>query len=289
VERLVVFAVVGVVAQLVDGTLGMAYGVTSSTLLVATGVAPAGASAAIHLAEIGTTLASGVSHWRFGNVDWRVVRYIAVPGAVGGFLGALALSSLDGAQARPWVAAVLAVLGVYVLSRFLRPGPRRGPVEAPLRGWLLRPLGLFAGFVDAVGGGGWGPVGTPVLLASGRMAPRKVIGSVSTSEFLVAVGASAGFLVALPSSEVPFATVGALLVGGLVAAPAAAWLVRTLPPQRLGVFVGLAILLTNARTLALAFGLEGPVRAALALTIVAVVAGLAVARREETATTAPVS
>src|SRR5918996_1054425 len=162
--------------------------------LVGVGTAPAAASATVHLAELGTTAVSGVSHWRFGNVDWRTVRLMTFPGAVGAFLGAVVLSSLSGDTARPWVAAILMVLGVYVLFRFLgkarAPRPRAG---RPLPSGLLAPLGLGAGFLDAVGGGGWGPVGTPTLLASGRMEPRKVIGSVDTGEFLVALGASLGF------------------------------------------------------------------------------------------------
>ena len=145
----------------------------------------------------------------------------------------------------------------------------------PLPSALLAPLGLGAGFLDAVGGGGWGPVGTPTLLASGRMEPRKVIGSVDTGEFLVALGASLGFLVSLSWRQVPVTLVLLLLAGGLVAAPLAAWLVRRLAPRKLGVIVGAAILLTNFRTLASTFGIEGAWRAASYLAIVAVVGALA--------------
>ena len=197
-RKLVLFGMVGVVAQLIDGALGMAYGLTSTTMLVAFGTAPAAASATVHLAELGTTAVSGVSHWRFGNVDWRTVRLMTFPGAVGAFLGAVALSSVSGDTAKPWVAAILSTLGVYVLFRFL--GTARGPRPGggrPLPSGLLAPLGLGAGFLDAVGGGGWGPGGTSTLLASGRMEPRKVVGSVDTGEFLVALGASLGFLVSL--------------------------------------------------------------------------------------------
>jgi hypothetical protein len=230
----------------------------------------------VHLAELGTTAVSGVSHWRFGNVDWRTVRWMTFPGAAGAFLGAVVLSSLSGDTAKPWVAAILSVLGVYVLFRFL--GKPRGPrprAGRPLPSGLLAPLGLGAGFLDAVGGGGWGPVGTPTLLASGRMEPRKVIGSVDTGEFLVALGASLGFLVSLSRQQVPVSLVLLLLAGGLVAAPVAAWLVKRLAPRKLGVVVGAAILLTNARTLASTFGIEGAWRAAMYLAIVAVVGALA--------------
>jgi uncharacterized protein len=276
-RKLVLIGLVGVLAQLVDGALGMAYGLTSTTLLVAVGTAPAAASATVHLAELGTTFVSGVSHWRFGNVDWRTVRIMTFPGAVGGFLGAVVLSSLDGETARPWVAGILAVLGVYVLFRFLGSarGPRRSRATRPLATGVLAPLGLGAGFLDAVGGGGWGPVGTPTLLASGRLEPRKVIGSVDTGEFLVALGASIGFLVTLTWKDVPLAMVLLLLSGGLVAAPLAAYLVKRLSPRKLGVIVGAAILLTNARTLMTTFGIQGLARSALYLAIIVVVAAFA--------------
>jgi len=276
-RRLVLFGLVGVLAQLVDGALGMAYGLTSTTMLVAFGTAPAAASATVHLAELGTTFVSGVSHWRFGNVDWRTVRIMTVPGGVGGFFGAVVLSSLDGSTARPWVAAILSVLGVYVLFRFLGAarGPRRTRATKPLAAGVLAPLGLGAGFLDAVGGGGWGPVGTPTLLASGRLEPRKVIGSVDTGEFLVALGASLGFLISLTWKDVPLTMVLLLLSGGLVAAPLAAYLVRRLSPRKLGVIVGAAILLTNARTLMNTFGIDGLGRSAAYLAIVAVVGAVA--------------
>src|SRR4051794_17963120 len=160
----------------------MAYGVTSTTLLLAIGTNPAAASATVHLAEIGTTLASGLSHWRFGNVDWRVVLRVGVPGAVGAFAGATGLSNLSTEGAAPGMSLILLALGVYLLVRFPLRGVDRRNLGKPLRKRFLTPLGLVAGFVDATGGGGWGPVGTPALLASGRMEPRKVIGSVHTPQ-----------------------------------------------------------------------------------------------------------
>ncbi len=248
-KTLVLLALAGLGAQLVDGSLGMAYGVTSTTLLLAIGTNPAAASATIHLAEIGTTLASGFAHWKFGNVDWKVVAKVGVPGAVGAFLGANFLSALSTAAAAPVMSLVLLSLGVYLLVRFTLRGIDRRHLGKPMGKRFLGPLGLFAGFVDATGGGGWGPVGTPTLLASGRMEPRKVIGSIDTSEFLVALAASAGFLVALGSQGIDVLWVLGLLAGGLVAAPAAAWLVRHVPPRMLGSLVGGVIVLTNTRTL----------------------------------------
>ncbi|WP_336029070.1 sulfite exporter TauE/SafE family protein [Geodermatophilus sp. FMUSA9-8] len=248
-KTLILLALAGLGAQLVDGSLGMAYGVTSTTLLLAIGTNPAAASATIHLAEIGTTLASGLSHWKFGNVDWRVVAKVGVPGAAGAFAGATVLSNLSTEVAAPVMSLILLGLGIYLLVRFTLRGIDRRNLGKPVRKRFLGPLGLVAGFVDATGGGGWGPVGTPALLASGRMEPRKVIGSIDTSEFLVALAASLGFLLALGSQGIDFAWVAALLLGGLVAAPLAAWLVRHVPPRLLGSLVGGIIVLTNSRTL----------------------------------------
>jgi len=255
VHKLLMLGLVGFVAQLIDGALGMAYGVTSTTLLVTTGVTPAAASASVHLAEVGTTLASGAAHWKFGNVNWRVVGLMTVPGAAFAFLGAVVLSSISAETAVPLISAFLFCLGVYILLRFAmqrsRPGPRRR-----LPWFFLSPLGAFAGFMDAVGGGGWGPIGTTTLLSSGRMEPRQAVGSVDTAEFLVSVGASAGFLVALDSSDLHVGWLGALLAGGLLAAPVAAWLVRRLPARILGTAVGGLILVTNARTFGEAVGAD---------------------------------
>jgi uncharacterized membrane protein YfcA len=248
-RTLILLALAGLGAQLVDGSLGMAYGVTSTTLLLAMGTNPAAASATVHLSEIGTTLMSGASHWRFGNVDWKVVAKIGVPGAVGSFLGATALSNLSTEVAEPVMSLILLALGLYVMSRFTFRGMPKGQLGKPLRKRFLAPLGLVAGFLDATGGGGWGPVGTPALLASGRMEPRKVIGSIDTSEFLVAIAAGLGFLFSLGSQGLNWTWVLAFLLGGLVAAPVAAWLVRLVPPRVLGSAVGGVIIVTNVRTL----------------------------------------
>lgn len=255
-QTLIVVAIAGLAAQLVDGSLGMGYGLTSSTLLIFAGLSPAAASASVHLAEVGTTALSGVAHHRFGNVDWHAVRRIAIPGGVGAFLGATLLSSLSTESARPLASALLFTLGIYVLLRFLlgkaqvqrkgRPGIR-----------FLAPLGLIGGFVDATGGGGWGPVTTPTLLADGRLAPNRVVGTVSASEFIVALSASVGFFTALGGEVVRLEFVAALLGGGLIAAPIAAYMVRHLNPRILGVVVGGFICFTNARVLLSAAGISG--------------------------------
>lgn len=257
---LIVLVVVGFLAQLVDGALGMAYGATSSTLLLAAGLSPATASASVHLAELGTTAAAGISHWRFGNVDWRTVRRIGIPGAIGAFAGAVVLSSISAEIARPWMAGILLALGVYIVCRYTIFGVPKARGRRYVRGRYLAPLGLGAGFVDATGGGGWGPATTPTILATGRYEPRKVIGSVDTSEFLVALAASVGFLLALGTSGVAWTYVVALLIGGIAAAPLAAWLVRYVTPALLGASVGGLILVTNTRTLFDAYGTSAEVR-----------------------------
>jgi uncharacterized membrane protein YfcA len=280
-QFLLVLLAVGFLAQLIDGALGMAYGTTSTSLVLAAGLTPAVASATVHMAELGTTFASGLSHRRFGNVDWRTVKTVGFTGAAGAFVGAVVLSSISAELAKPWMATVLLILGLYILCRFTLGGPPKVRRTSGVRGRYLAPLGLGGGFLDATGGGGWGAALTPTLLASGRMEPRKVIGSVDTSEFLVAFAASVGFLLALGSQGISWSFLGALLAGGLVAAPIAAWLVRKITAGLLGALVGGMIVLTNARTLFDAFevdaGVGGPVYVALA--VVWVLAGVVVVRR----------
>ena len=248
VQRFLLLSLFGLAAQLVDGSLGMAYGVTATTMLVASGITPAMASASVHLSEVGTTLVSGVSHWRLGNTDWRTIRWMALPGGLGAFAGAVLLTSISAEFATRWIAVFLLLLGIYILFRFTF-GRLTQRKPRPIRGRYLAPLGLGAGFLDAAGGGGWGPIATPTLLASGRMEPRKVVGTVDTSEFLVALGASVGFLIGLNRADIPFSIVGAMLLGGVIAAPLAAWIVKIMHPRMLGSIVGGLIIFTNSRTL----------------------------------------
>ncbi|MBD0348882.1 MAG: sulfite exporter TauE/SafE family protein [Thermoleophilia bacterium] len=287
-QTLIVLALFGFAAQLVDGALGMAYGATSTTLVLTAGFSPVVASASVHLAELGTTLASGASHWRFGNVDWRTVRRIGIPGGIGAFGGAIALGRISAEVAKPWMAGVLLVLGVYILGRFSFRALEQRDGRRYVRGRYLVPLGLVGGFVDATGGGGWGPVTTPTLLASGRMEPRKVVGSVDTSEFLVAFAASAGFLLALGSEVIAWQVLFGLLTGGLAAAPLAAWLVRKVTARLLGALVGGFIVLVNARTIfgvtSEASGLRGSTYAAI---VVVWLIGVAVVVRSHRRTGAP--
>ncbi len=249
-KKLIVFAFIGLLAQLIDGALGMAYGVTSSSLLLAFSIAPAVASASVHLAEVVTTAASGASHIKFGNVDKQTVFRLIIPGSIGAFLGATFLSNLPGDLAKPYISLFLLILGAYVLLRFLfkfRANEEKKGITLSRRQAI--PLGLIAGFADATGGGGWGPIATPVLLSRKGMSARKVVGTVDTSEFAIAVSATLGFFISLGWEQVNWLWVGALMIGGIIAAPLAAWLVQKIHAQLMGVLVGGFIILVNARTL----------------------------------------
>jgi len=281
-RKLIVLGFVGLFAQLIDGSLGMAYGVTSTTLLLTVGVAPAAASAAVHFSEIGTSLVSGASHHRLGNVDWRTVSILAVPGFIGAFIGATVLSNIDGAVAKPIVAGILLGLGIYVIYRFLHLGGERPKFKPRPSAMFLAPMGLVAGTLDAMGGGGWGPVGTTSLLSSGRLEPRKVVGSIDTSEFVVAVGGSLGFILALGSQGINWGYAAALLAGGVVAAPIAAWLVKHLAARVLGVAAGGLIVLTNSKTILEALGVPGiGVALTAAVLFVAWISGIVWALKQE--------
>ena len=285
--QLALLAAAGFAAQLVDGALGMGYGITSSTILLLIGLSPAAASASVHIAKIGTGASSGLAHHRFGNVDWKVVRRIALPGAAGAFIGATLLSALSTESSRPLSSLFLFSLGVYVIFRYLRGGLLALRKGTPRLRFLI-PLGLICGFVDEPGGGGWGPVATPALLADGRLAPNRVIGTVSASEFAVAVAASAGFIFGIGVAGVRLDYVAALLIGGLIAAPISAYMVRYLNPRILGVTVGGFICFTNARILLSAVGISGETffllyAVVVAAWVVAVVSVVRAVRRERSA------
>jgi len=231
------FAAVGFAAQLVDGALGMAFGVISSTLLISLGVAPAAASAGVHTVETFTTCVSGVSHIAHRNVDWKLLARLALPGIVGAAAGAYLLTQIDGAVAKPFVLGYLTIIGLLLVWRGLRYPPEHKPAR------LVEPLGLAGGFLDAAGGGGWGPVVTGNLLVQGAD-PRRTIGTVNTSEFLVTVTSAATFIIALGWAAFTTATLG-LLIGGVIAAPAGAWLVKRIPPKPLLVLVGILLTMTS--------------------------------------------
>ncbi len=238
VSAVLPFIAIGFGAQLVDGALGMAFGVISSTLLISLGLPPAAASASVHVVETFTTAASGLSHIYHRNVDWRMFARLAIPAVIGGALGAYVLSSIDASVARPFILAYLICVGVYIVWR----GLGRKPREKTPR--IIEPLGFIGGFLDAAGGGGYGPVATSNLLVQGG-SPRKVIGTVNTSEFLLTVTVSATFIASLGLSAFTHATVG-LLIGGLCAAPLGAILAKRVPMQRLMLLVGTILILTSA-------------------------------------------
>lgn len=245
---LLVFAIAGAAAQLVDGTLGMGFGVTTATLLLLFGVAPVAASAATHAAKLPTTLVSGISHWRAGNVDRRVLVRVALPGMVAGFVGAVVLTGLSTEAAKSSMSALLLFFGATIFMRFgfgvqLVPTPRNGTATR----WLA-PIGALGGFVDATGGGGWGPVVTPSLLTVTSYSPRVVVGTVSAAEFLIAVSVSTGFITGAAHHDIPWIAVLGLVLGGVIAAPIAARLAGRLPLSLMGTLVGGLILLTNGIT-----------------------------------------
>ncbi|MCV0395342.1 MAG: sulfite exporter TauE/SafE family protein [Rhizobiaceae bacterium] len=243
-EEFLLFLLVGVLAQAVDGALGMAYGVISSTVLLAFGVPPAQASAAIHAAECFTTAASGSGHLYHRNIDWRLFLRLAPFGIIGGVLGAYVLTSFDGTVIKPYVTTYLAVLGAWIVLRSFRKIP-----SVPVRLPVVAPLGLTGGFLDAAGGGGWGPIVTTGLLGASA-APRYVIGTVNSSEFLITTSVSIGFLTAFLTGHWETtndgfgyaSAVAGLIAGGLIAAPFAGWITKRLPEKALLRIVGVMIL-----------------------------------------------
>lgn len=253
-EDFLLFVAVGFLAQAVDGALGMAYGVISSTVLLAFGVPPAQASASVHAAELFTTAASGSAHIYHRNIDWKLFWRLIPFGVGGGILGAFVLTSFDGDLVKPFVTAYLAVIGSWLLYRSFHRIPTN-----PVKLRIVAPLGATAGFLDAAGGGGWGPVATTGLLGAGGQ-PRFVIGTVSASEFLIALAVSLSFLAAIATGHWEQAggfrdyltSVAGLILGGVVAAPLAGWMVKALEERTLLRLVGFLItLLAGYQTLAL--------------------------------------
>jgi uncharacterized protein len=224
---------VGLLAQIVDGALGMAYGITSTAFLLSTGVPPAAASASVHIAEVFTTGFSGLSHWRLGNVNKALFKRLVIPGVLGAIFGAYIVTSLDGKVLRPWISGYLLLMGLYILTKAFRRIVIQ--TEPPT---FVAPLALTGGFVDAVGGGGWGPVVTTSLLGSGQD-PRTTIGSVNAAEFFLAIAGGISF--AAMGGFTTWTTIAGLIFGGLFAAPFAAVLTKHAPTKILLIIVGLLI------------------------------------------------
>ncbi|HNS52866.1 MAG TPA: sulfite exporter TauE/SafE family protein [Anaerolineae bacterium] len=241
---ILIFMAVGFFAQIIDGALGMAYGVSSNSVLLALGVPPKIASACVHMAEVVTTAISGFSHFKVGNVDKNLALRLIVPGVLGGVLGAYLLTQLDGDKIKPYICIYLLIMGLVILYRAFRAWRER-----EINKNLIPPLAIVGGFMDAIGGGGWGPVVTTTLVASGKQ-PRFAIGSVNMSEFFVTFSESITF----------FFTIGALftgywriilglLLGGAIAAPLAAYVCKFIPRKTLMILVGLVIIFLQVRTL----------------------------------------
>lgn len=241
-SALLPFIAVGFAAQLVDGALGMAFGVISNTLLVAIiGVPPAQASAQVHVVKVFTGGISGLSHVLHGNVDWRLLRRLVLPAMLGGIIGALGLVALDAAVVKPFVLAFLTYMGFHLLLR----GLRDHPVEQKVK--HVEPLGFVGGFLDAAGGGGWGPVVTSHLLVQGAE-PRKVVGTVNTAEFFLTIVISAAFITTLGWANFTLAAIG-LLIGGVMAAPLGAWAAKHFAPKTMLILVGVVLILTSGYSL----------------------------------------
>ncbi len=237
---------IGFLAQLIDGSLGMAYGVSSTTFLTTVGVPAKVASASVHTAEVFTTFVSGVSHWKMKNVDWAIFKKLVFPGVIGGAFGAYVLVSFPGDLISPFVTVYLLVMGIVVLVRGIR-----GVTKTLIKGNKLMPLGLVGGFFDAVGGGGWGPIVTSTMVASGHP-PRYTIGSVNTAEFFVTLVQVLTFTVFLGIGQYWQYILG-LAIGGVLAAPLAAYVCAKISDKKLLLIVGCLIIVLNIRNIVLLF------------------------------------
>ncbi len=273
----------GLFAQTINGSLGMAFGVISTTSLLALSFSPAAASSVVHLAEIGTSAANGAFHHRHRNVNWPVVLWVGIPGGVGAFVGAILLSSMPFTATKPVTAAILLGLGVIVLSRFVR--TVSAPATRRLRPGPLMLLGLGGGFLDSTGGGGWGTIVTSTLSAANVLDPRRVIGTSTAARLFVAIAGSTGFIIGLGAANIDWIAVLALLAGGLIAAPFAARFAAAAPVRVVGLATGILIIILNVRQLLISLAPAMPVVViAWAITtaamIVSLVAGLRLNRKE---------
>ena len=258
--ELVVVFVAGFVASLVDGALGMGFGPTSSSILLGTGLSPAAISTTVNLAKVATGLTAAVAHWRFDNIDRRLVGRLAVPGSLGALVGVTLLASVDGDTLKPLLAVLLLVMAIRILVRFSRPLRTTASSDGGEGEGKARYVERGTAVVAATGGvtnglvGAWGPVVTPFLLHRG-LAPRYAIGSVNTAEVAVAVVASGSLLASVGGGGIDVAIVVAMLTGGVLAAPVAAWTIRFLPARGLGVAVAGVLFVTNIRELTTSPGL----------------------------------
>lgn len=247
ITTILLYVLVGFAAQMIDGALGMAYGVSSNTLLLSLGLPPASASASVHMAEVVTTGVSGASHWRLGNVDWGLVKRLLIPGAIAGGIGAYLLTSFDGDVIKPYISGYLLIMGIVILVKAINHKERKPTGIHTAR---VSALAVVGGFFDAIGGGGWGPIVTTTLVARGKD-PRLTIGSVNFSEFFVTLTESIVFVVTLSFSEYWQIILG-LLIGGAIAAPLAARVTKKMPVKALMLLVGSLIIVLSIRTILMA-------------------------------------
>jgi uncharacterized protein len=244
IQNLLVFIAVGFGAQLIDGSLGMGYKVSSTTFLLSLSIPPVLASASVHTAGIFTSAVSSLAHLRFGNIDRQLVRKLALPGMIGGLIGALTLTVIPTQLIKPLVALYLMVMGVVIIRKAINQSPLIPTTRK------LTPLGLIGGFFDAIGGGGWGPIVTSTLVADGNT-PRFVIGSVNTAEFFVTLAQAVAFMALLQTAH--WTAVVGLVIGGIPAAAVAAYISKRLSARRLMIFIGILIVVLSLRTLLLSF------------------------------------
>ena len=239
-DNFIIFILVGFIAQMIDGALGMGYGVSSNSFLLGIGIPPAPASASVHAAEIFSSGVSGYSHWRFGNVDKKLFAQLVIPGIIGGVVGAYILTSLPGKTIKPFIAVYLLIMGVIIIRKAFKKVPARVITTK------LKPLGFIGGFFDAMGGGGWGPIVTTTLLARGNN-PRLTVGSINLVEFFVTIAESIAFILTI--GLVHWKIILGLTLGGVGAAPIAAFTCKKLPTRTLMVMVGIFIVFLSIRTL----------------------------------------
>ena len=236
-----IYLIIGVMAQLVDGTLGMGYGATSTSFLISVGVPPAISSTGVHVAEMFTTGASAISHYKFKNINKKLVTYLLIPGVIGSVIGAYLLADvIDGKVIKPFIAVYMIVLAVMIIVKGLRNNNVKKKTEN------LGILAIFGGFMDAVGGGGWGPIVTSTLIGRGRD-PRYTIGSVNAAEFAVSFASGITFL--LFQGINGWQVIAGLIVGGVVAAPFAAFFVNKVPRKTMTIVVGILIITLSLKTL----------------------------------------
>ena len=240
-ERFLWFLLVGFIAQSIDGALGMAYGISCNSILLGIGIPPASASAWVHFAQVFTSLASGISHWKMGNVDWNLAKKLLIPGVLGSILGAFVLSNIDGELVKPVIALYLFVMGIVILKKVFK--KRKARFDQNSR--TLPMLASTGGFADAIGGGGWGPIVNSTLLSKGKI-PRYAIGTGNFFEFFVSLASASTFLFFV--KELSLAPVLGLILGGIMAAPFAAYICKLIKPTYLMIGVGVLIIFLSIRT-----------------------------------------